>query len=176
MAPVQSWRIPRIVNTPEKIQLARLSQVYAEHPNLEEFAKFALDFGFVEEARDENTIYYRGYGRDLCSYAASRSTDGEKHFNGAAYVAKTERDFVKASELPGSSPVHAHPGPCGGQRVTISSPSGTQIHILFGVNERPAPEKAESATEIHKGGYNTALEKTRKGSCALHGDVVGPFD
>ena len=163
MAPIQSWRIPPIVNSTAKIQLARLSHVFVSHPNLEGFEKFAVDFGFVEEAREEDTIYYRGYGRDLCSYVATRSTDGQKHFDGAAYVTKTEHDFLRAAALPGCSPVTDHPGPSGGRQVTLQSPSGTKIRILWGVNERPAPEKAATATEIHKGGYNTALEKQRKG-------------
>lgn len=164
MAPVQSWRIPPVTNNPDKIQLARLSHVFVSHPNLAEFEKFALDFGFQEEAREGDTIYYRGYGTDLCSYVATKSADGEKHFDGAAYVAKTEQDFVKAAGMKGSSPVSDNAGPCGGRRVTLASPSGTKIHILWGVNQRPAPEKAATATEIHKGGYNTALEKQRKGA------------
>lgn len=164
MSPTQSWRIPPVVNSPEKIQLARLSHVFASHPNLDEFDNFAQDFGFIEEAREGDTIYYRGYGRDLCSYVATQSADGEKHFDGAAFLAKTEQDFVKAAAMKGSSPVTDNTGPCGGRRVTLSSPSGTKIHILWGVNERPAPEKAVSATEVHKGGYNTALEKQRKGT------------
>jgi hypothetical protein len=174
MAPIQSWRIPLVVNSPEKIQLARLSHVFVSHPNLDEFDKFARDFGFVEEAREDETIYYRGYGRDVCSYVATRSADGEKHFDGAAYLAKTEQDFLKAAGMKGSSPVTDNSGPCGGRRVTLLSPSGTKIHILWGVNERPAPEKAVSATEVHKGGYNTALEKHRKGMSfvSVPGDVL----
>lgn len=162
----QPGRIPLpIVNSPSKIQLDRLVFVYHSHPDLEKFEVFAKDFGFIEEARENDTIYYRGYGKDLCSYVAAKNTDSEKRFDGAAYVAKTEQDFLKAAALPGASSVSENASPCGGKRVSLASPSGTKIHVLWGVKERPAPQKALSATEIQKGATNTALEKHRKGEC-----------
>lgn len=163
MASIQPGRIPAVVNSPNKIQLARLSYVYVSHPNLDQFHEFAREFGFLEETKEQNTIYYRGYGRDMCCYVATKSPDGEKHFDGAAYLAKTEQDFLKAACMNGSSPICSNPGPCGGQRVTLLSPSGTKIYILWGVRERPAPDKAISATEVQKGEYNTALQKKRRG-------------
>lgn len=70
-------RIGTIKNSPDKIQLARLSYVLVQHPALEAFDVFAHDFGFTEAARDgDETIYYRGYGRDACCYVATRSSDG----------------------------------------------------------------------------------------------------
>lgn len=152
-----------IVNGSHKIQLARLSHVYCAHPNLDEFDQFAKDFGFVEEAREKDTVYYRGYGKDLSSYVATKSSDGEKHFDGAAYVAKTELDFQKAVELSGNSLVRDNAGPAGGRIVTLSSPSGTKIHVVWGMKERPAPTVAVSETEVEGGSANTALNKTRKG-------------
>lgn len=163
MSPIIPGRIGSVVNSPDKIQLERLSHVYASHPDLDVFHEFAIDFGFVEEARTEDTIYYRGYGREVCCYVASRSKDGVKHFDGAAYIAKTEKDFLRVAELQGASPISKNPGPVGGRVVSLESPSGTKMRVLWAVNERPEPEKAVSATEIHKGGFNTALEKTRKG-------------
>ncbi|KAB5546807.1 hypothetical protein GE09DRAFT_1035118 [Coniochaeta sp. 2T2.1] len=161
MSPIMPGRIPLpVVNSPEKVQLARLSHVYVSHPNLEDFEEFAKNFGFIEEAREEGVIYYRGYGKDMCCYVATRSTDGKRHFEGAAYVAKTEADFLKAAALPGSSPTKVNHGPCGGQHTSLSSPSGTKIHVLWGVNERPV--LPVSATAIQKGATNTALDKHRK--------------
>lgn len=152
-----------IVNNPDKIQLNRLFYVDASHPDLEKFEQFAKDFGFVEAARQGDTIYYRGYGKDLYSYIARKTNGEEKQFNGAAYIAQTEQDFIKASKLEGATPITSHDGPAGGKIVSIESPSGTKMHVLWGVEERPAPEKAVTATEVHKGPYNTALEKFRKG-------------
>jgi hypothetical protein len=59
--------------------------------------------------------------------------------------------------------VREYTGPGGGKIVTVESPSGTKVHVLWGVEERPVPSKADTQTEVHKGGYNTALQKSRKG-------------
>ncbi|RFU27197.1 NAD(P)H oxidase (H(2)O(2)-forming)/Kynurenine 3-monooxygenase, partial [Scytalidium lignicola] len=163
MLKITPGRIQPIVNSPEKIQLNRLSHVYASHPDLNKFNQFAKDFGFVEAGREQDTVYYRGYGKDMCAYVSRKSNDKEKHFDGAAYIAETEDDLIKASKLEGASSVIPYDGPGGGRIVTISSPSGTKIHVIWGVEERPAPEKVVSATEVHRGPYNTALEKFRKG-------------
>jgi hypothetical protein len=157
-------RLPQILNNPSKIQLQRLSHVYLAHPDLEEFHRFALDFGFQVARRDADAIYYRGYGRDPCCYVAQQSADGQKHFNGAAYVANSSADFDRTCRLEGASEVTESAAPGGGKMVSLRSPSGTQIHVVWGVQERDGAEvRVESATELHKGGYNTALEKTRKG-------------
>ncbi|KAK3367750.1 glyoxalase family protein [Podospora didyma] len=156
--------IGTIKNSPSKIQLGRLGYVHASHPNLEEFHQFAIDFGFVESSRDDDSIYYKGYGRDVCCYIATRSTDGEKKFHGATYVAKTERDFIRTSQLKESSEIKQRPaGAGGGSFVSFRAPSGFEVHVVWGVEEGAEPTKATTATEVSKGGYNTALEKTRKG-------------
>jgi len=156
--------IPPVINTPEKVQLARASCVYVTHPDLKRFHEFARDFGLVEVSREENVIYFRGFGKDLCIYVASQSKDGKRGFDGAAFVAQTEDDFIKASRLSGASAPELNPAPGGGNVVTISSPSGSKIRILWGQQERPEPQRAETATEISKGSYNTSLKKFRKGS------------
>jgi hypothetical protein len=48
--------IPPIANSPEKVQLARVSHVYLSHPNLNKFHEFARDFGMVERA-EEKTLF-----------------------------------------------------------------------------------------------------------------------
>ncbi|KAI9367625.1 Glyoxalase/Bleomycin resistance protein/Dihydroxybiphenyl dioxygenase [Aspergillus egyptiacus] len=165
MLTVTPNRIPLpIRNTPGKVQLNRISHVYHAHPDLDKFDAFAKDFGFVEASRDNDTIFYRGYGKDMCVYVATQSPDGQAHFNGIAFVAQSEEDFVKATKLAGALGVSPYKGPGGGQFVTVESPSGTKVHVLWGVQERAVPRKAETATEVHKGAYNTALEKSRKGS------------
>ncbi|OAL22285.1 hypothetical protein AYO22_07329 [Fonsecaea multimorphosa] len=156
-------RIPVVVNAQHKVQLNRISHVYLYHLDLDKFDQFARDFGFTEVAREQDTIYYSGYGRDMCIYVARRSKGTQESFGGAAFVAQTEEDFIKASKLNEASPVSPNEGPGGGSIVTITSPSGTQIHVVWGLQEKPVPSSAVSETEVHKGAYNTALTKNRKG-------------
>ncbi|KAF9895304.1 hypothetical protein FE257_000208 [Aspergillus nanangensis] len=154
-------RIPPVSNSPNKIQLDRLSHVAFAHPDLQEFDAFAHAFGFEIAHRTETTIYYRGWGKDAYAYVAHKAD--EKKFLGATFVAKTQADFEKCARLEGASVVRENEGPGGGKIVTVVSPSKMPMHVLWGQVDRPLPEKPVTATEIHKGEYNTALVKLRKG-------------
>lgn len=59
-----NMRIPEISNNPSKVQLTRIAHVYFEHPDLEVFAEFAKDWGFIEAKRNAERIWFRGYGID----------------------------------------------------------------------------------------------------------------
>lgn len=156
-------RIPPVSNSPDKIQLDRLSHVDFAHPDLGKFDTFAHDFGFQDAHRTDSAVYYRGWGKDAYAYVARQSQTGKKEFLGAAYVAKTEQDFQRCTQLSGASPVRDNEGPGGGQVVSLCSPSGAVMYVLFGQTDRPIPKKSVSATEVHKGEYNTPLQKGRKG-------------
>jgi hypothetical protein len=157
-------RIPEIVNGPEKVQLARLSHVYFEHPNLDEFSKFARDFGFVLVSRTRSNWYFRGYGKDPYVYVASQSTDGKPHFRGPAFVAASWEEFDKAKALPGGKLGKFIDAPGGGEIISFERADDTQFHIVFGQEERQIDTEAVP-TAIHQetGPFNTPFEKPRKG-------------
>ena len=157
-------RIPEIVNNPEKVQLARLSHVYFEHPDLEEFSKFAKDFGFVFASKIGDDLYFRGYGKDPYIYVASQSTDSRPHFRGPAFVAASQKEFDKAKALPGGKVSKLTDAPGGGEIVSFHRADDTQFHIVFGQEERKI-NGAVAPTAIHQesGPFNTPFEKPRKG-------------
>lgn len=159
-------RIPPVFNTPGKIQLERLSHVYYTHTDLEKFDSFARDFGFEEAGRTESAVYYRGWGKDACSYVALQAGGNDRPqqaFEGAVFIAKTENDFNKSAALPGVSQVRNNPAPGGGKIVTLASPSGSKMYILWGQRDRVVPDSPTSQTEVQKGAFNTTLKKARKG-------------
>ena len=156
-------RVPDIANSAEKIQLARVSHVYYNHPDLKEFEKFAQDFGLVVESQTADRLFYRGYGRDPVVYVASKSTSSVKSFDGGAWVASTAEDFDKAARLPGAVLSYLTGFPGGGRRVTITAPGGSKIHVIHGQEERIPDVKASQATRESLGPYNTSLKKDRKG-------------
>jgi hypothetical protein len=158
-----STRIPSTVNTYDKIQLARIAHVYVQHPDLGKFETFAADFGLIEAARDDDTIYYRGYGKDPYVYVATRSHSGQKSFQGGAFVAQTEQDFKKATKLEGAIKHDLSKAPGGGQSVEIPTPGGGRLYVLWGQTEREALAKPPTKTTINLSKYNTALEKFRRG-------------
>ncbi|EOD52685.1 putative trihydroxytoluene oxygenase protein [Neofusicoccum parvum UCRNP2] len=156
--------IPPISNNPSKVQLCRLSHVYIEHPNLAKFEKFAKDFGFVEVKRTADRIYFRGYGKDQYVYVASRSKDGKPRFGGAAFVAASQKEFEKASKLPGAQFRALRDAPGGGSMVTFARPNDTFMHVVYGQKER-AVEASQPPSETHEsqGPYNSPFEKKRLG-------------
>ena len=129
-------RIPEIVNNPEKVQLARLSHVYFEHPDLEEFSKFAKDFGFVFVSRIGDDLYFRGYGKDPYVYVASSSPTGKPRFRGPAFVAASQDEFNKAKALPGGKLSKLTDAPGGGEIISFDRADDTRFHIVFGQEER----------------------------------------
>lgn len=162
-----SLLIPHVANNPSKIQLSRISHVYHEHPDLSKWETFAQDFGFEVEAQVDGRIYYRGYGKDPYVYVAIKSASSEKEFGGGAFIAKTKEDFQKASALENAVIVDLSTAPGGGKMVSIPTPSGNRIHIVFGQKEREAAKIPVSKTEVHKGAFNTSLEKLRKGMTSI---------
>ncbi|OAP63470.1 hypothetical protein AYL99_02697 [Fonsecaea erecta] len=158
--------IVEVKNDPSKVQLVRLGHVYFEHPDLNKFAKFSKDFGFVEEKRDgNNTIYFRGYGRDPYVYVASKSNSGRAKFMGPAFVARDRKEFEKAAKLPGATVKTLDGAPGGGQQVTIARPNGTFMHVVYGQQEREvdANQGIPTATHDSHGPFNTPFEKKRLG-------------
>ena len=156
--------IPPISNNPSKVQLSRIAHVYFEHDDLTKFVAFSKDFGFAEAGRDGDTIYYRGYGRDPYVYVASKSKTGKPKFLGAAFVAATREDFEKASKISGATVKSLEKTPGGGEMVTVLSPSGTIIHVVYGQEERSVePQNLPSATHESHGPFNTPFEKNRLG-------------
>lgn len=157
-------RIPEIANSPQKVQLARLSHVYFEHPDLDEFSRFAEDFGFVFVSKNGSGLYFRGYGKDPYVYVASQSTDGKPHFRGPAFVAASQEEFDKAKALSGGKVGTLVDAPGGGEIISFDRADDTQFHIVFGQEERQIDAKAVP-TAIHQesGPLNTPFDKPRKG-------------
>lgn len=167
---MQEWLVPRgtipdVHNNPSKIQLARLGHVYFEHANLKKFETFAADFGFIEEKRIGNTIYYRGYGKDPYVYVASQSKTRYSNFLGAAFVAKDKENFEKATKLEGAIVKDLVHAPGGGRLVTLPRSNGTFMHVVYGQEEReidPTEETPSKIVESH-GTFNEPFKKGRLG-------------
>ncbi len=156
-------RIPHISNNPSKVQLDRLGHLYFEHPNLEEFRKFAEDFGFVEAQSTKERVYFRGYGKDPFVYVATQSKDGKPRFGGAAFVARSLEEFEKASKLPEARLGSLRDAPGGGKIITFNRPDNTFFHVIYGQEERETDDQEPTATHEQHGPQNRPFDKPRKG-------------
>lgn len=161
---VPDMLIPTITNNPAKVQLARLGHVYFEHNNLEQFEKFAIDFGMVVAEKKDGKIYFRGYGKDPYIYVASQSGTGKPVFKGPAFVAASQEEFDKAKALPGAQLQSLHDTPGGGEIISFSRADDTFFHVIYGQTERDVDaSQTPSATHDELGPANTPFEKPRKG-------------
>jgi hypothetical protein len=157
-------RLPDISNNTSKVQLARISHVFFEHPEPEAFSEFAKDWGFAEAKRTEDKIWFRGYGVDTYVYVASKSRDGNPRFGGAAFVARSQEYFDKAALLPSATPSSLADAPGGGKMITFTRSDDTQFHVVYGQVEREFEGPAPSATHEVQGPYNGPFQKLRKGT------------
>ncbi|KAJ9615221.1 hypothetical protein H2200_001295 [Cladophialophora chaetospira] len=144
-----------------KIKLDRLLYTQYQHQNLESAHKFFTDFGFHVAAREDNIIYYRGFGENPFIYVAEQSPDKSKHFAGSGFVVREREDLETASKRPGASKIEQSTAPGRGSYVDIKDPRGNNIRLLHGLTFR---EKEEQKKEIPKPViFNTWEDKPRKG-------------
>ena len=134
-------RIKPSPNSAQKIQLQRISHVYLRHVDPEQFLKFATAFGFVEHSRDSKAIYLRGYSVDPYCYVITQSSDGKKAFEGGAFVVKEKTDLDKAMKLPGATYTNLTHLPGGGELVSLTTPGGGRMHLVWGQETRTVPAK-----------------------------------
>ena len=128
-----------------KIILTRPAHVYYKHVNIEAARQFLLDFGFAEEKRVGDKIYYRGYGPDPFVYCAEKSDVDE--FGAVAFVVESEADLeLAAKTLPGASEIYELvDAPGGGKCVTFKDPvDGFLFHLVFGQKLREGASRAET--------------------------------
>lgn len=162
-ANMSSKDLMNITNSERKIQLLRIAHVYQKHPNLQKWAKFAKDFGFVEAHRQGPNVYFRGYGKDPYCIVASQSKTGKREYNGTAFLAKTQEDFEKAKRMPGAYVTDISKAPGGGMMVSIPTPTNNLIHVVWGQTDRAEPRSPPSSQKLTYNDMNTSLDKARKG-------------
>jgi len=146
-------------DTPErKIILTRPVHVYYKHINVDKANDFLLDFGFAEEKRVDDKIYYRGYGPDPFVYCLEKGD--EDAFGGVAFEVESKADLEYASKtLPGASSVYELiDAPGGGRCVTFHDPvDGFPFHLVFGQSMRDGRRAETSDAEELPNGNPLAL-------------------
>ncbi|OHF00197.1 hypothetical protein CORC01_04605 [Colletotrichum orchidophilum] len=155
--------LPEIRNDSSKVQLDRISHVFFDHPDLNKFHTFAIDFGLTPvETSNEDLRLYRGYGKDPYCYVARRSKTGKPAFGGGAFLAQTEAEFDKAAAIESAviSDLSGLPG--GGRMITLKSPAGFPFHVVHGIEDRQGEGPVPSAQVESLGPLNGSVNKNRK--------------
>jgi hypothetical protein len=118
----------------------------------------------VEAWRDSDVILYRGYGIDPYCLVARKTVSGGPKFGGPAFVAQSQAEFDKAAALEGAVVTDLAPFPGGGKQVTLKTPAGFHLHVVFGQQERLATKSVPSKIVTSQGPANGSIDKHRFGT------------
>lgn len=155
-----------MTNTDSRIRLLRHAHVHYLHPDLEKAEQFLADFGLAVVKKTATKIYYRGYGPDPFCYIAELSSTGQKAFAGGAFIVDSHEDLVKASKLPGASPIEKSTEPGEGDFVILKDPNAMVVKLIHG------QEQVQPIEHLPKSHYNTGQDKDRAGD--FHRFKLGP--
>lgn len=123
---------------PRKISLNRICHAYYKYKDLDKAVEWFNDFGFVEEKRTGERVYFRGYGPEPWVVCAERGERDE--FGGVGFAVDSAEDLALAAAiLPGASAVREDlDAPGGGRVVTFRDPvDGFPFHLVHGQTASP---------------------------------------
>src|SRR5690606_33665432 len=112
------------------VKATRLAYLIWDRPDLEKAAAFLADFGLVEMARSEQTLYFRGTASAPFCYEVRKAD--KSAFVGFALEVASHEDLVALSALPGASSGQPLNKPGGGECVQLRDPSGFLVEAVYG--------------------------------------------
>jgi hypothetical protein len=143
-----------------RIRIEKASFVIYYHHDLAKAKQFFLDFGMsvCQQDSDPDSIFFQGYGPDPFVYVARQAEGGKSYFGGAAYLVEDRNELIKATKVPGSSPIGPLRAPGGGELVTLHDPAGHAVHLVHGQTPKPVDKLNLEKLEV-----NYEDRKPRKG-------------
>ncbi|KAG7406687.1 Metapyrocatechase 2 [Fusarium oxysporum f. sp. rapae] len=149
----------------QKVTAVRLVSVHYQHPNLEGAGQFLKDFGLTEISREDNLIYFGGFGPDPYVYVAEQASGPKRAFLGGTWAVESAKDLDLAAAHPDASGVQEAAGPGGGIKVTLTDPNGFPITFIYGQTLK-ATARAQETTRMADNEdpvINLATQKQRQG-------------
>lgn len=162
---------------PKKITVIRLASVHYQHFDLAKAAAFLEDFGLQEVAREQERIYFAGFGIDPYVYVAEQAPTTRRAFIGGTWVVESEKDLLIAAEHPNATAIQPDKGPGGGKRVDIVDPNGYLVSFIHGQALREGSGSGEKSRDMKdsKPVFNLVEEKPRKGEFRRSITVLARF-
>lgn len=113
------------------MKLESISHVAFRVTNLAETRRFAEDFGLQTISNDGEHLYMRTVGGEPWCYRAEQGD--ERGFLGLGFTVSSKEDLERAVREHGASPVRDLDSPGGGIGVTLTSPEGMNVDLVWGV-------------------------------------------
>ncbi|KAH7121385.1 Glyoxalase/Bleomycin resistance protein/Dihydroxybiphenyl dioxygenase [Dactylonectria macrodidyma] len=153
------------MSPPEKIKVVRLASVHYQHPDLDKAIQFLKDFGLTEVSREDDRVFFGGFGVDPYLYVAEKAPGPRRAFLGGTWVVDSAKDLDIAAAHPDASGIQDAVGPGGGKKVSITDPNGFLVTFIHGQSPKNTPdiENTSRISGTQKPLVNLATEKPRQG-------------
>ena len=124
------------------VKARRLAHLLWERPDLDRAEAFLVAFGLAVAHRSADALYLRGTAAAAHCYVVRRAP--RARFVGFALEVGSRADLETLSrEVAGAGPVEPDDGPCGGERVRMTDPSGFTVDAVHGQRRHPeAPHRS----------------------------------
>lgn len=133
----------------------RLAYLIWERPDLQRAEEFLRAFGLSVAHREPNALYLRGTTAAPYCYVVHEAA--QARFTGFALELASRDDLVRlAASVPGAGSIEPLDGPCGGEVVRLTDPSGFRVDAVYG---QKAFEELPQRAPITQ--FNTAIAHPR---------------
>ena len=132
--------------------LKSLHHVAFTAPDIDKTQKFAEDFGLRTVEKNDDHLVMKTGGGDAWCYRVER---GERGFLGLGFLVEKESDLEDAVKDHGATPIRKLDTPGGGLAVTLTSPEGMKVDLVYGI-EGDTPVEPHPELRL-----NTPASRTR---------------
>ncbi|MFO1407872.1 MAG: VOC family protein [Steroidobacteraceae bacterium] len=143
------------------VKATRLAYLLWERPDLDSAEAFLAAFGLSVGHRAEDALYLRGTAAAPYCYVVRRAA--APRFVGFALEVASRDDLATLSaRVPGAGPVEPLAGPCGGEVVRMTDPSGFVIEAVHGQRAWPALERRGAIVEWNTADATPRVDATQR--------------
>ncbi|KAJ4184677.1 hypothetical protein NW759_017019 [Fusarium solani] len=126
-----SWKARLGIDVEQQIRLVELNHIRYQHNDIERIVEFLQDFGMQVAKRQDDKIWFKGYGPHPYVYVVVKGD--ETKFLGGTFTVERYSDLERASKLRNSTAIHHLDNePGGGHFVTMYDPAGFPINLIHG--------------------------------------------
>ncbi|NCF17358.1 MAG: glyoxalase [Haliea sp.] len=138
--------VPVELHAEPLVRVVDTAYIMFEVPDLAKQGAFLQDFGLLEAAQTDSTLYMRGYGTAPYIYLARKGDSAR--FLGAGFLVGSEEELQRVASETGNS-IESVDGPGGGKRVRLTDPDGFLVDIVHGREQVPALETRRDALPVN---------------------------
>lgn len=153
---------PEPVRHPDPtVRARRLAYLTWERPDIDRAEAFLTAFGLRVTDRTPTSLYLRGTAAAPYCYVIHKAP--KARFVGFALELSSREDLERvAKTVPGAGPVVALDGPCGGEVVRLTDPSGFRVDAVHGQRPYAAMPRRAPLTQFNTADASPRVDDTQR--------------